>query len=503
MMSLRRRLSYFAGTIWGKQLTSRFGFGRMGSADRFSVFGGIEIPLSTNNWTGVMSKLFTCLSMLLKNRGAPQNRMARIAFLFVLILAISPISSAQDATDPIGLTELSQKLDAIQNNAFDNAQNLSFSTIQQLRILIQQASLVLDGKLDNGATIADDQRAKIIGDVNSLIFAIERGEASISADVDALSSSLESAAARVPLANRSPRVIRTNPSVILEPTTKASAELNVSISGSLLGNSDTRLNFLGSNCRQVGHTDSKLMFACPTAGISKELSMRLINADLSISRRHILWFIGFKNPGQKYSIPFLYVPRKLGTAVAIFSTRKEVAPLIESHSETLEGRNGHCEGNKNVSLRITAPADSVILRDTVQTIVHVRSSQSSFGGVTDLSESGFIVRGVVRNNGDCIRALGKVVSRDGRGTLVVQAKYQTSKKQFEVVEEEAGEIQIDWGSDAVISLPPGVIDWRIKIETDRFTKYITKDREIAWVSRSIQADGNIILRPNDVDSIFN
>ena len=93
--------------------------------------------------------------------------------------------------------------------------------------------------------------------------------------------------------------------------------------------------------------------------------------------------------------------------------------------------NNHCQnGTTAIKWRVDARDGWRIVVESItpETIrpVHV-SSKASYGGITDLSDEGFTVTGSVANNGDCIKVLGKVVARDGRGALRVAGTYVEEK----------------------------------------------------------------------------
>ena len=85
-------------------------------------------------------------------------------------------------------------------------------------------------------------------------------------------------------------------------------------------------------------------------------------------------------------------------------------------------RNEHCAGARNVRWRVTAPDGWRIVRNSIQ-LDGATSSKSTYNGVADVSDTEFFVTGLIANNGECIRLLGKTVARDGRGRLAVSGTY--------------------------------------------------------------------------------
>ena len=90
--------------------------------------------------------------------------------------------------------------------------------------------------------------------------------------------------------------------------------------------------------------------------------------------------------------------------------------------------NDHCSGGVNVNWRVDASEGWRIDPETIKPKVSVQSRKSSFQGIHDRSEDGFLIKGRVVNHGDCIRVFGRVVARDARGTLRVSGTYRENRQ---------------------------------------------------------------------------
>lgn len=113
-------------------------------------------------------------------------------------------------------------------------------------------------------------------------------------------------------------------------------------------------------------------------------------------------------------------------------TEPEEIVRTETRERTVERsfRNGHCEDPTNIRWEVRA-AEGWQIDVTSLALVPAASSKSAYYGVSNLTEHGFTINGRVSNNGDCVRVLGKVVARDGRGNLNVSGTYNEVR---EVVE---------------------------------------------------------------------
>ena len=108
----------------------------------------------------------------------------------------------------------------------------------------------------------------------------------------------------------------------------------------------------------------------------------------------------------------------------IVLTEPEEIVLTETRERTVDRnfRNGHCEHTTNIRWEVRA-SEGWEIDVTSLALVPSTSSKSAYYGVSDLTKHGFTINGRVSNNGDCVRVLGKVVARDGRGNLNVSGTY--------------------------------------------------------------------------------
>ena len=96
----------------------------------------------------------------------------------------------------------------------------------------------------------------------------------------------------------------------------------------------------------------------------------------------------------------------------------ETRPRTFSAGDT----NEHCRGPRDVAWRVNAEPGWEIDVNSIQASAPVVSSSSVYSGVTESSATHFVITGRLVNNGECIRAFGSTIARDGRGTLRVHAE---------------------------------------------------------------------------------
>ena len=112
---------------------------------------------------------------------------------------------------------------------------------------------------------------------------------------------------------------------------------------------------------------------------------------------------------------------------------REPAPPSPSQLETrtesysFNRVNSHCSGAREVSWPVNALEGwRIDGRDSIDD-EYSASSRSTYHGVQDLDDSGFFVRGTVANNGNCVRAFGQTIARDGRGSLYAFGSYEIER----------------------------------------------------------------------------
>ena len=105
------------------------------------------------------------------------------------------------------------------------------------------------------------------------------------------------------------------------------------------------------------------------------------------------------------------------------------AQIVEFESQTRERtverhfQNEHCESSTNIRWEIQATEGWRIDTTSLNLAPTSISSKSSYPGISDLTKDGFTMNGRVSNNGDCLKVLGKIIARDGRGHLTVAGTY--------------------------------------------------------------------------------
>ncbi len=105
-------------------------------------------------------------------------------------------------------------------------------------------------------------------------------------------------------------------------------------------------------------------------------------------------------------------------------TPEVIAPQTRERKLAYYERNDHCAGPKNVRWEVRADEGWEIDVNSIKVKATSISSRSSYNGVQNVNKNGFDIVGRVVNHGSCISVLGKVVAKDGRGSLRVYGSYR-------------------------------------------------------------------------------
>lgn len=96
---------------------------------------------------------------------------------------------------------------------------------------------------------------------------------------------------------------------------------------------------------------------------------------------------------------------------------------VQSKSAGFEAKNPHCASARTATKRVSASEGWKIDVNSISPNIRT-SSRSTFSGIKDATEDGFTIAGHVKNNGDCVGALG---IRDGRGSVFGSVDYHEYK----------------------------------------------------------------------------
>ncbi|TXH66553.1 MAG: hypothetical protein E6Q88_11745 [Lysobacteraceae bacterium] len=381
--------------------------------------------------------------------------------------------------------------------------NGAFAARQNAEILIQQLNLMateLEGKTfrDLNAT----QKAFFINIHNTLDEMKETSSYTVrqAKQLVALSDSM---LGTLPGADRTARVVDFSPRYVLAD--QGARSISITIIGSWIGSGEPAMSLGDKACKRLQKTESRLMFDCimPAGGTANRVEYNklvLMTTDRQgVWGRLSSWF-GSEPVKRTYELGLAVVPRTLGsfTVAADVSSEKMTE---ESHVETRRADNQHCWGTRTYAWDVNARSGWQI-KDKPHTRL-IGDTTATDEGVQAWSQTGFRFMGKAKNNGECIRVFGKVIARDGRGHVEIEARWVEQKPETikTRVDVPIGEIQ--WGVERSIPLPEGTAFVSVSSSLIDGTRYedTSVDAPIRpWYSVSIDIENrHLIVRPRDLE----
>jgi len=235
--------------------------------------------------------------------------------------------------------------------------------------------------------------------------------------IDGLVNDLGDSLARIPGANRSPYVTKYTPSYFLG----SDAPKDILIKGTLIGTGEPRLSFGKIECSKKAQTERDLRFECPAEIISSK--EKWATGLLTVEEKQP-WYLFFSNNKKKqYTISVASVPNTFAEFSLETYTTERITQYVDRAQDNGH-TNEHCQGPTPIAWTYTPSPGCSIDITSVSAPAGV-SSQSTYNGVQSLTGTGFLVTGVVRNNGSCApRIIGQRAYVDGRGTIGVNARWK-------------------------------------------------------------------------------
>lgn len=139
------------------------------------------------------------------------------------------------------------------------------------------------------------------------------------------------------------------------------------------------------------------------------------------------------------------IPRVASIEISgkITSTERETREITRRFYH----RNDHCSGDSSPTWNISADREWQIDTASIDYEVTVQSSKSHFGGLANVSKSGFTLQKSIRNSGQCIFGGG-----DARGALAVLVSYEEYRNITKTTEETVSRVPVSIESPSVFDL---------------------------------------------------
>ncbi|WP_296953027.1 hypothetical protein [uncultured Massilia sp.] len=375
--------------------------------------------------------------------------------------------------------------DMVVANVVDNLKRAAQDIIHQLdqtasvnSFQIRQHLLVTISEVEHAALTVQDKTFKDLDKQQQALFqgaenTIAAAKAATTAPLDKLgdiSKTVENAVARLPLADKSPRIARIRPDHLLAPT--GAAPVRLVVEGSFLAYGPARLEMDGQSCTLASQTDAMLAFHCPASTFATVDGFRNVTGSLVVADRKEFWERVkhvFRNYEAKknYRSLVVAVPPKLGDyALEVGYASDTQEP--RAASAPFESGNPHCVGQRDYSLNYAVqngPAYT-ILPGSVTFTATSGNGERSMAGPLDFTPKGFRMQATLKNGGDCGPRLPFSSSRawyDARAWLGGTVAWTEVRTVTAQKVDAAPPTPLLWGSDVVLDLPERLSYFKLSI----------------------------------------
>lgn len=424
-----------------------------------------------------------------------------------------PLSSAVSAQGAAAGMVVAGTVDAAAQSIRDNANAViqqleqsfaisSFRARQDIAFLVAEIDHVAERQRGRLFRDLDRQERQLFVDANNLLIEARRHAGTTLAEAEKVVQTVESGIARLPFADRSPRVLRASPNYLLGRS--AGAPVTIKVEGSQLGFGPATLKAGGQACAQSAQTEVALTFQCPASLFQAAGEPRTVTADLQLVMPRSLWGrLLFRKPGRKaYKIQTVVVPNRMGS-YSIEGAFRVSDRIANQRTGLIDAANPHCAGERTHGPFRFTPANGFQIDPESVRLGSVRGSnrQASVLGPNDVTSAGFYYNMKLKNGGDCVKVLGRIVSYDARAWHS-QNVHWTDVRTEETerpLELPAGELR--WGEDVALPLPQNVSWFRLSINQIDGEKRVVTDRSETndWFSVDMDAERRtLVIRPRQL-----
>lgn len=395
-------------------------------------------------------------------------RRTLIATLLCLGLAFASSPARSQAELAAGVAvenivaDVKRGLEELINQAETAYSRQAFDTRMHALVLLQNLDSVASGLVGLTFDRLDASQKKMFEQANAILDKWNAGNQDLAKDFNDLATTLEEATSRLPLADKTPLLKSYSPSYVLQGPSGQS--FNVKVSGVRIGTGEPTLKFVTTNCALFSKTDRDIVFKCPAAILGTARAVREQSGVLEVvAPKGFLDWITFSEKRVTYRIGVVGIPAQLGK-YRVRATVKTAKVETQDRSQYFEHTNPHCSGNTNLNWPVNASEGWKILEASVRTSPTSVSSGCSGPTAESISSTGFRVTGKAVNSGNCLKVMGKVVSKDGRGWVKGHAYWSEQRTVVADGDVDVTTGTILWGNDAAIQLPSDAKAFVITIE---------------------------------------
>lgn len=392
--------------------------------------------------------------------------------------------------------EVIQQMDAsVGTNSFRVRQDMSF--------LISELDYFATRHRNEVFSQLNASEKRFVTDASNLVLITGREARSGFKETSEIASTLESALARLPLADRQPRVSRSSPGYMLDNA--SGAAVRISAEGNLLSRGrNPRMTVAGKPCTAVGAIDTILTFSCDGAGFRAATALGAVTANLAMDVEQP-WYSQMWSamthtppPVKTYRLLVHVVPTTLG-AYRIEGLADEDFDVTEEQTGVIDASNQHCWGERRHGpFRFTPRTGWRVNPSSIhEGAEHFGNRQRNLDGPLEVTESGFIYFVSLKNGGHCF--LG---TKDARASIRKDIVWNEVQTRTRDVAFPVATGPMAWGTDIAIPLPDRMK--QVSVTVDQFDgqhRVITGDDAAPdWFSVTIDPNRRmLVIRPRSLE----
>ena len=389
--------------------------------------------------------------------------MKKSIFLIALLLLNSAWSQsivAADALVSASVERLRSSAQAVIQQLDQTASINSFQIRQHLLVLISElehSALTVETKTFKDL---DKQQQELFKNIENAISEAQRAATASIDQAGLIAKNLESTVARLPLTDKSPRVLKIRPDHLLSPS--GADSVRIVVEGNLLAYGPATLQMGGDKCNLASQTDTALAFMCPASTFKTSDTFKNVGGSLVVADYKEFWmkvrqvFRSYE-PVKNYRSLVVAVPPKLGIYTLEVGYQVQ-SPLSKPASAPFESGNPHCTGEQSHSRNFSAQNGPgfTIVPGSVTFQENSGNQQRSMAGPLDFTPSGFRMQSTLRNGGICCPYIPLTSTHacfDARAWMggTVSWLESTTVTTQKVENGQTGDVV--WGSDIGLTLP--------------------------------------------------
>jgi hypothetical protein len=409
------------------------------------------------------------------------------------------------------VTTISDQLQEVIRQTEDSTNGLMFNARTHALVLLQNTKFLgeqLQGKVfDN---ISEEQRI-FFNNVNEVLSKWQGSNMEALAELEYTTSLVDAAFATLPFSKPIPRVFKYSPGFDVYRDANSN-EYTLKFEGRYLAFGDPELLFDEQVCILKNETENNLEFTCKLAdlvdGIITSHSGTLTVFEKQNFFQRIGRIFGDNRQRHTYQVSLSVIPKVWGKVEGTVNLN-EPAEERRTREEGFSNGNEHCKGSREVVIPFQADAANGWQIDV--TTVNLKSAETSADsriyGLVNVTSASFGVSGQVKNNGECVKAFGKVISYDGRGKIWGSVEFQEFRTTTQTVTrnfQDAGLNQsgeLIWSEDVPFQLPSNEVGFNLTVtQFDGSVKVADKSGDYGWFTVSYDPSTHlVVLRTKSVE----